>query len=75
MSEASRADAALVVLFGRPCGCLERHAVSGTCHQKAEVATGIGGMCIPCAQCYWGNDWLGDQPLLAASEPVNRPWR
>lgn len=51
MSEETRADAALAVLFGRPCACPEHHAVSGACHQKAEVATAAGGMCRPCARC------------------------
>lgn len=65
------AQAALDVAFSRPCSCPERHAVTGTCQQKAETATAIGGMCIPCACAYQNVDWLGDQPLLAASMPAN----
>ena len=67
-------QAALDVVLSRPCTCPEHHVVSGTCHQKAEVATTIGGMCRPCFYAYEGTDWLGDQPLLAASMPANRPW-
>lgn len=73
MTDPARADAAFDVLFARPCACPESHAVSGACHQKAELATSIGGMCTPCAYCHRGTDWLGGQPLLAASTPANRP--
>jgi hypothetical protein len=75
MADPVQADAALAVVFGRPCSCPEHHTVSGTCHQKAELATDIGGMCTPCAYCYRGVDWLGNQPLLEASTPANRPRR
>jgi len=68
----ARLQASLDVTFGRPCACPEHHAVSGTCHQQAEQATAIGGMCIPCFHAYQGIDWLGDQPLLAGSTPANR---
>jgi hypothetical protein len=74
MSEdaAREADARLDVIFGRRCSCPERHAVTGRCPQRAELATRAGGMCIPCAYCFTGYDWLGGQPLLEASMPVNR---
>lgn len=78
MTEADRAadlDAHLAVAFSKPCARPEHHAVSGACHQDAEVATDAGGMCRPCAYCYWGRDWLGGQPLLEASMPANRRWR
>jgi hypothetical protein len=75
MTDPAEVDAALDILLGRPCSCPESHAVSGACHQKAEMATDIGGMCAPCAYCYQGVDWLGGQPLLAASTPANRPRR
>jgi hypothetical protein len=75
MADPRQLDAALDVMFSRPCSCPENHAVSGTCHQHAETATDIGGMCIPCAYAYQGVDWLGNQPLLAASTPANRPLR
>jgi hypothetical protein len=71
----AHADAALAMVFGRPCSCPEHHAVTGACHQKAETATDAGGMCLPCAYAYQGTDWLGNQPLLAASTPANRPLR
>jgi hypothetical protein len=72
MTSPGEADAALDILSGRPCSCPESHAVSGTCHQKAEKATDIGGMCAPCAYSYQGIDWLNGQPLLEASMPANR---
>jgi hypothetical protein len=73
MSAPLTIDAALSAFFGGPCSCPERHAVSGVCHQKSEAATDIGGMCRPCAHARQNDDWLGDQPLLAASMPANRP--
>jgi hypothetical protein len=72
-SGAVAADTAFDVLFRRPCSCLEHHAVTGTCPQETETATDIGGMCLPCAYAYSNVDWLGAQPLLAASMPANRP--
>jgi hypothetical protein len=58
MTEASRADAALAVIFSSPCACPERHAGNpdGTCGAQSGVVIAGGGyghapMCRPCAAC------------------------
>jgi hypothetical protein len=54
LSEASRADAALAVIFSNPCACPERHAGTpdGTCGMRAVSALSHGGtvrpVCYPC---------------------------
>lgn len=71
--DATRVQPLLDLIFSHPCACPERHAETGACPQKAEATTKGGAMCLPCAYCYVGRDWLGPQPLLAASAPLNRP--
>jgi hypothetical protein len=70
--DAARVQPLLDLIFSHPCACPARHAGTGRCTQKAETTTQAGAMCRPCAYCYTGQDWLGSQPLLAASMPLNR---
>jgi hypothetical protein len=58
VTEASRADAALAVIFSNPCACPERHAgtADGTCGAQSGISVVGGGyrytpMCLPCAAC------------------------
>jgi len=75
----TEADAALAVIFGRPCSCPDPHAgrADGTCGAMAADVLHRDGediaVCLPCARCLLAVEF--DAPPGRASGSASRRLR